>query len=365
MVRTNPSRRRTADIAMCLVHCLGFAPCVLAQDTTAAIKTVGRNMSLSDAMAIEERLKEMPNDAISRAQLIAFYNISKEAPRDRARLGSQVHTIWIIENAPRSAIAADNLVHRSSIRDERTRELADALWDKHVLVHCDDLDILRNAALYWGVERIDKSSACIQQARALDPTNVEWSLLLARLWKARLSHLEPKQRSSDNVDCGMGLMIGAFEHAIEMATGDDKCAHEIELMRALVNVRDFIRARAMAERLLAQLEAVGSTECHAQVVHWSNICLGMDSLERNDEEMAELFLQSAGETVGSSTLRSFGPDLVLARRLLERGRIAGVRAYLLKCRNFWESGRMQVDQWVADIDGGVPPRLLRGAGEDK
>ena len=48
---------------------------------------------------------------------------------------------------------------------------------------------------------------------------------------------------------------------------------------------------------------------------------------------------AAGATPGSPQLDSFGPNMTLAKELLEKGQPDVVLHYFALCKNFWEDGR--------------------------
>jgi hypothetical protein len=62
---------------------------------------------------------------------------------------------------------------------------------------------------------------------------------------------------------------------------------------------------------------------------------------------AELLL--AGETPGSPQLDSFGPNMRLAKELLQAGENAIVLEYFELCQRFWVMGAQRLSQWSAAI----------------
>jgi flavin-binding protein dodecin len=93
------------------------------------------------------------------------------------------------------------------------------------------------------------------------------------------------------------------------------------------------------------------TKADGKVVHFANLVLGHVRLRREDIEGAERHLLAAGDTTGSPTLVSFGPNMALAHALLLRGRIDVVLAYFEKCARFWGS----LPKWMAEVETGEIP----------
>ena len=81
--------------------------------------------------------------------------------------------------------------------------------------------------------------------------------------------------------------------------------------------------------------------------------LGHLALGAGDAEEAKAHLLAAGQTPGSPQLNSFGPNVVLAKELLDLGEREAVLAFLAACRRFWP--RPELERWEAVIrNGGVP-----------
>jgi len=54
-------------------------------------------------------------------------------------------------------------------------------------------------------------------------------------------------------------------------------------------------------------------------------------------------------------MNSFGPNMSLARDLLEQGERDVVLQYFDLCRNFWKMGQDQLDHWTKDVKAGNMP----------
>ncbi|MBV8841883.1 MAG: hypothetical protein JO307_03640 [Bryobacterales bacterium] len=66
---------------------------------------------------------------------------------------------------------------------------------------------------------------------------------------------------------------------------------------------------------------------------------------------------SGGKTPGSPQLNSFGPNVTLAKQLLERGEKSVVLEYFAECRSFWKMGGPSLDSWTATIQRGETPNF--------
>ncbi len=94
-------------------------------------------------------------------------------------------------------------------------------------------------------------------------------------------------------------------------------------------------------------------KAHGDIVHRGHQVLGCIALDEGRTEEAKRHLLAAGKSNGSPVLNSFGPNMSLARDLLEKGEQETVLQYLELCRKFWPSEKL--DQWAKDIHAGRIP----------
>jgi hypothetical protein len=94
---------------------------------------------------------------------------------------------------------------------------------------------------------------------------------------------------------------------------------------------------------------------YAQSKHYGNVILGHIMLQLGYVETAKEHLLDAARVPGSPTLGSFGPDMLLAKELLERGERRAVLEYLELCAVFWTNEKSPLRQWTAEVRrGGIP-----------
>ncbi len=85
-----------------------------------------------------------------------------------------------------------------------------------------------------------------------------------------------------------------------------------------------------------------------------NDALGRAALLRKDYLAAGDYLLKAADTPAPSpAMRTFGPDLWLARALLKAGYKDVVRLFLERCKVFWSPER--VDEWISTLQSGGSP----------
>ncbi len=96
---------------------------------------------------------------------------------------------------------------------------------------------------------------------------------------------------------------------------------------------------------------------YGNAIHVINIAKGRMALDSRKINEAKFYLIQAAETNGSPTLNSFGPDLFLAKKLLEENEKLVVVKYLNLCKKFWRSGQGRIEKWKKDIRNNQTPNF--------
>lgn len=97
---------------------------------------------------------------------------------------------------------------------------------------------------------------------------------------------------------------------------------------------------------------------HGNALHHGNLIRGRIALKQGDTDEAVGFLRAAGKTPGSPQLNSFGPNMLLAKELIEAGQRDAVLEYFEDCKAFWtgvERGRTTLDDWATEVREGRSP----------
>lgn len=99
--------------------------------------------------------------------------------------------------------------------------------------------------------------------------------------------------------------------------------------------RRWRHAEVLSHSYLAQAERLNSDWNYGNAIHDGNQFLGLIRLRQGDVEGAKAYLLAAGLSPGSPQLDSFGPNMMLARELLERGERLVVADYVDLIARFW------------------------------
>jgi predicted Zn-dependent protease len=114
-------------------------------------------------------------------------------------------------------------------------------------------------------------------------------------------------------------------------------------------------ARRYAKDLLALAPKFQGDWNYGNAIQDGNLVLGRIALKEGRTAEAKEYLIEAGKSRGSPQMNSFGPNMSLARDLLEKGERDVVLAYFGLCRKFWQMGQGQLDQWTKDVKAGKVP----------
>ena len=120
-----------------------------------------------------------------------------------------------------------------------------------------------------------------------------------------------------------------------------------------------------AENYARELMVVADKRIHNRVIrsssmgyatYISNMVLGRIALENGEIDKAKEHLLAAGRVTGRHPdLATFGPSMILAKQLLEKGERETVIQYLDLCANFWKNERGRLEKWKNIIkQGGMP-----------
>jgi hypothetical protein len=126
------------------------------------------------------------------------------------------------------------------------------------------------------------------------------------------------------------------------------------MVRAAFDAGDWTQAEALAREAL-EASRHGVFWWTGDAIHQANIVLGRLALRVSKVEPAKACLLAAGKTPGSSSLDSLGPNMGLAKELLDLGETATVLEYLRLCGQFWHGDRGKLAQWTVLVRAGLAP----------
>jgi tetratricopeptide (TPR) repeat protein len=155
---------------------------------------------------------------------------------------------------------------------------------------------------------------------------------------------------------------GRYDKAIqaiqEAKSEDDRFYALDEAAKSAFEIGKTDEARQHAQAVLDLAKPRERDWNYGNAIHDGHMVLGRVALKNGDVATARQELLLAGKTTGSPQLNSFGPNVSLARDLLERKGPEDVEAvvqYFALCGKFWEMERGNLERWTVLARGGVMP----------
>ena len=118
---------------------------------------------------------------------------------------------------------------------------------------------------------------------------------------------------------------------------------------------DYADAKAYAMELATFAPKCKGNWNYGNAIQDSNVILGRLALREGRIEDAKRHLIEAGKSPGSPQMDSFGPNVSLAKDLLEKGEKEVVIEYFSLCKNFWKMHRGRLDDWIIIARAGRIP----------
>ena len=120
---------------------------------------------------------------------------------------------------------------------------------------------------------------------------------------------------------------------------------------------DYADAKTYAVELATLTPKYKGNWNYGNAIQDSNIVLGRLALKEGRVEDAKTHLIEAGKSPGSPQMDSFGPNMSLAKDLLEHGEKEVVVEYFTLCKSFWEMHRGRLDEWIVLVQAGRIPNF--------
>lgn len=341
-----------------------------------ALCHLGRELSEADASRFEAQIPGSPHELAIRILLLGCYFLGQRAS-DAARQARQQHIHWLIQNAPESETAGSPDALLLARDDLAAYTRAKQLWLAQIDSHRRDTRILGNAASFFTLNDGAMSEKLLREAQSLEPDNPDWHERLGQLYSLTGGRDATQQRTRaasafQEFEAAERLQRrprpesragSGSENPDEDSVGNLLMwIHKLpELAKSAFAAGEFEHARNYATELLQKSSSPELPEFfrerNGNAVHYGNLILGRIAFQSGDIEQAKRHLLASAESSGSPNLNSFGPNMSLARDLLEQGEREVVLAYFQRCAVFWESGAGQLKGWTREIQNGVIPEF--------
>jgi RNA polymerase sigma factor (sigma-70 family) len=118
---------------------------------------------------------------------------------------------------------------------------------------------------------------------------------------------------------------------------------------------EIVEARNDARELMTLLPKYLFTKTAGDAIQDANLVLGRIAVREGNIEAAKHYLIAAGKSPGSPVMDSFGPNMTLAKDLLEKDERDTVLEYFMLCRRFWKMDYGKLDNWMQEVMDGKTP----------
>ena len=144
-----------------------------------------------------------------------------------------------------------------------------------------------------------------------------------------------QRNSSDSSPEAAALALKNFEQQLNSATYPEERFYLINKIAPTAFVAgDLEKAKSYSNGLLSLALDFRGNWNYGNAIHVGNLVLGRVALASSDIASAKAYLLESGKTIGSPQLNSFGPNMTLAKELIEKGEREVVLEYFSLCAKF-------------------------------
>ncbi|MCA9093933.1 MAG: hypothetical protein KDA68_10630 [Planctomycetaceae bacterium] len=309
----------------------------------------GSGINSKEKLLLEEQVAKNPYDIDSRTKLLGYY-FNKGRKEPDAKSARERHVLWLIENAPESEVLRSAYGQLHKVIEPEGYELAKQAWLRIISESPDNLSTLRNASRYFLMQDHKISEELLLRGQSLDPTDPEWSASLGRLYSLELISLPEGPLHRTTADKAFRQLESAY--GLSDPIGKDALLSDLAKTAFAAGLMH--EAKKWAEETL---ENDSDGWNRGNRFHHGNLILGRIALAEGNVDEAKSRLLLAGRTEGSPQLDTFGPNMQLAKELLERGEKEVVLEYFDLCNKFWVSPRRNLEQWIEDVKSNRIPNF--------
>ena len=308
----------------------------------------GQRLSPAQARELEALLAKAPEDLALRRQLVGYYS-RLQTESGLARSARQRHLLWLYEHHPETFSPQEQGLDPGL--DDAVFDQARAIWLRQVKTNPKSAAIMAAAACFAPLPDGQTAEALYQRAQTLEPKNPAWPKALADLYAGQAG-----AAGSGTASQAAKKALASLELAQANTTNAQLRFYNLQsLTRMAFDLGDLAKARTYADDLLRQAEEVDTRWGTGDAVYRGHLVLGRIALRESNLAEAKTHLLAAAATGGSPVLGSFGPNMSLAKELLDKGEKETVLEFLQRCADFWTGGKEKLDNWIRQVQDGDTP----------
>jgi tetratricopeptide (TPR) repeat protein len=151
----------------------------------------------------------------------------------------------------------------------------------------------------------------------------------------------------------LNLLVELYEQSNQY----DKFLLLPNLSKTAIIIKDIDAAQKYSDELISLAGKYKDSWNYGNAIHDANMVLGLIELDSNNIAEAKHYLLKAGRTSGSPQLANFGPNLLLAKALLDIGEKQVVIEYFQLLKAVWKNNDNRLTTWITSLEGGGTPYL--------
>jgi tetratricopeptide (TPR) repeat protein len=312
--------------------------------------TIGAQRLDNDQVAkLEKQLAENPNDLKIRIQLLNHY-ARKHTPS--ARQASLDHIAWLVANKPQVRFLGTPVCRFDRSTDPEAYEQLRDLWLQQVKAHPEDAAVIGNAARFMLRSDQQVAEDLLNMCRVVDPKNAQCVKLLRTINAFNKAREERESEAADPAVEAFEDLKRTYDLTAEKTQKELLLA---ELAKAAFAAGAYDEAGAYAHQALEAVDDLSRDNVQGEALHHGHVILGRLDMMNGQITSAKEHLLEAGKTPGSPALDSFGPNMTLAKELLEAGETDVVLEYFRLCAQFWKHGEKRLAEWTEAVKQGSMP----------
>jgi hypothetical protein len=195
-------------------------------------------------------------------------------------------------------------------------------------------------------------TATLVSARALAAQAVDRAITLepaAGIWRNyRVSILIHRANFGGDLHLSATEAFRQVKQDMAVLKGITRDAQLPGAARLAVNAQAFNDARSYAREMLDGADNAKDWN-QGNWIFFGNMVLGQLALRAGDKDRAADYLLASGKTPGSPQLNSFGPNMLLAKELIEAGAREPVLKFLAECGHFWQKDQGRLKTWAEQV----------------
>lgn len=319
--------------------------------TIRALERLGGNLLYEEAERFEQESQRHLDDCALHLLLLGDYFL-RATRSESARRARQNHILWAIEHVAETVAEGDLLLDLDPSADGQVYEQAKRLWLKQVEADESNPTILGGAARFFTNHDKELSETLLKKAQSLEPNNPVWSERLGHLYALGLSKQTGESRRE-----AAARSFAELERAFACETEElERFWMLPDLAKAALEAGELDKARAYATDLLSEADKPGYFyHKNGPAIHYGNLVLGRLALKSGEMDKAKRHLLESAKMSGSPCLCTGGPNMTLAKELLELDERGVVIEFLRLCTSFWETSDHRAEQWIYAIEQGQKP----------